>query len=274
MITSRQEYDAAVAELERLLDSRPAEGDVLACRAWDRVHGLRHKALELLLSGPAPDPEPEPEPPPEPPEEPEPIPIPIPIPEPAKPEEATMPMEPQPKTPAEKLETMLARLKRCLAEGRRDNAALARCNIRKLCAEHGLPVPPEAALAPKPEAKPKPEPKAKKETPLGQAVKQVAVALDVPEAAVAAAAEASVATRPEDTPKPPPAAPVPAFLRPSAIAKGLVVDARALLWQAMARLEVMPEADRAALVGELTLLRSASETALLLATGRVAEVVV
>lgn len=62
---SRREHDAAVAELEQLLDTRPAEGDVLARRAWDRLHLLRVHALELLLSGPVPEPEPEPEPLPE-----------------------------------------------------------------------------------------------------------------------------------------------------------------------------------------------------------------
>ena len=236
---SRREHDAAVAELEQLLDTRPAEGDVLARRAWDRLHLLRVQALELLLSGPVPEPEPEP----------------IPIPDaPAKPEEATMPAT---KTPEEKLETMTARLERYEAEGRSRHAAQVCSLIRSHCAQHGLPVPDSAVLL----AYPAPEKHC-----LKKAVAGVAETLGVPAEAVAEAAEASVASRPEPVPLAPPAP------LPDRIAQGMVVDARALLWRCMAHLEVMPPAARRAMVGDLTLLRSASETALLVAHGRVAEV--
>ena len=250
---SRREHDAAVAELEQLLDTRPAEGDVLARRAWDRLHLLRVHALELLLSGPVPEPEPEPEPLPEVVLLPEPEPIPIPD-APAKPEEATMPTT---KTPEEKLETMTARLERYEAEGLRRHAAQVRSRIRSHCAQHGLPVPDSAVLL----AYPAPEKHC-----LKKAVAGVAETLGVPAEAVAEAAEASVASRPEPAPVAPPAP------LPDRIAQGMVVDARALLWRCMAHLEVMPPAARRAMVGDLTLLRSASETALLVAHGRVAEV--
>lgn len=252
-MTSRREHDAAVAELEQLLDTRPAEGDVLARRAWDRLHLLRVQALELLLSGPVPEPEPEPEPLPEVvlPPEPEPIPIPD---APAKPEEATMPTT---KTPEEKLETMTARLERYEAEGLRRHAAQVCSLIRSHCAQHGLPVPDSAAL----QTCPAPEKRR-----LKKAVAGVAETLGVSAEAVAEAAEASVASRPEPAPLAPPAP------LPDRIAQGMVVDARALLWRCMAHLEVMPPAARRAMVGDLTLLRSASETALLVAHGRVAEV--
>lgn len=164
---------------------------------------------------------------------------------------------PTTKTPEEKLETMTARLARCVAEGRHNNAAQVRSLIRSHCAQHGLPVPDSAAL----QTCPAPEKRR-----LKKAVAGVAETLGVSAEAVAEAAEASVASRPEPAPLAPPA---PLLDR---IAQGMVVDARALLWRCMAHLEVMPPAARRAMVGDLTLPRSASETALLVAHGRVAEV--
>lgn len=150
-----------------------------------------------------------------------------------------------PNTPAEKMETLRLRHEREVAEGKK-NAPRTAWEARKLAAQHGLDVPPWAAI---------------KETPLQSRPVRAVIADEVDDppsladlgpAGDLGTGYAKLAASTFD--------PVLDSIR----------DARANVWELLAKMERIPVKDRAAYLKELDLLRSATATAFLMAQGEVA----
>jgi hypothetical protein len=133
--------EEATQELEQLLDAKPSEEHPLDLHHWNQAHGSRVAELQAwILMRPHQE-----------------------NPHPPTPKEPPMPA---PRTPEQKLATLMARLERLLDQGDLRNAATARHEIRTLCREHNLPEP-EAAhkLPPKGPTPAKPRPVQEKAAP-------------------------------------------------------------------------------------------------------------
>ena len=118
----------AVSELEGLLDLRPSQASPLEYATWAKAHQERVAQLEVwILTHPEPTPNPSEV-------------VAPPLLPPSAPLLKDTPM-PQVKTPQQKLDTMMVRLRAYIAEDKPRLASQLRSHIRAFCDREGIPCP-------------------------------------------------------------------------------------------------------------------------------------
>lgn len=230
----------AVSELEGLLDLRPSQDSPLEFATWAKAHQERVAQLEVWILT-------HPEPTPNPPEVAAPPLLP-----PSAPllEDTSMP---QSKTPQQKLDTMMVRLRTYIAENKPRLASQLRSHIRTFCAQAGLQCPELPRNPGKSCGAPVPE---DLRPVVRQTEQALAEHLGLPPERVHAASAAATHGPKESDPS----------------CEGCIRIIRQDIWALMGFLESLPEAERgeARLVAELANLDAAAHlVATFAASGRI-----